>query len=202
LLLWMTGCAVYFSLARHFLLGQPRTPGDMLWLCALAVYTGLCWTGAIVVAASLLGRKRAPPEPAAWWLFALGCILTLDLLVPTVPSPFVVRPESLRLGGTCLVLSLCTLSRHLPRRWKALFAALCLLAAGKLVTLLAALSQEQTLPATWGRGYARIQAVVGLTVLAAVVVGDRREKLHYGWLHWIGVLCGVIWLMLGLWLTR
>jgi hypothetical protein len=89
----------------------------------------------------------------------------------------------------------------LPRRWKALFATLCLLAAGKLVKLLATMSLDQTLSANWVGGYARVQTVVGLLVLGAVIVGDRRQRLHYGWLHWMGVLCGLIWLMLGLWMT-
>ena len=110
----MTGCAVYFSLTRHILQGVPRGGTEIAILTALALYTGLCWTGAAIAGEGLWSRRRIELEPGAWWLVSLACILTVDLIVPQLPKSWSVRPESLQMGVTGLALALPTLSRRLP----------------------------------------------------------------------------------------
>jgi hypothetical protein len=196
LMLWMTGCAVYFSLVRQFLRRAPDNPGQILLLSALALYTGLCWTGTVIALTQLWGHRRRVLEPGTWLLFSLGCILTVELLVEFLPEGFPLRADSLQIGGTCLALALPTLSRRLPLTWKVWFAVLALLMAAKMVWLLVSLTHGAPLSEPAIKVYSLLRTTVGLSLLGIAMAGDLRLERRYGWLHWTGVLCAVIWLLL------
>jgi hypothetical protein len=198
LVLWLTGCAIYFSLARQFLPQPPESPRQFLLLSALALYTSLCWTGMAVVVSRVFGIGRPPIaiEPGAWLLFSLGCILTIDLGVAFLPSSLPMRREPLQIGGTCLALVLPTLSRRMPRSWKGLFVTLALLATVQLVALVASRTLEFEFSERRISQLAIIRSSIGLMALAAVVLYDHRAGPRFGWLHWMGVAATIIWLLL------
>jgi hypothetical protein len=197
LVLWLTGCAVYFSLVRTFLPHAPEAPARILLLSGLALYTGLCWTGLVIVLRRLAGRAAAAIEPGAWLLFSLGWILTIDLVVEFLPPDFLVRRESLQIGVTGLALALPTLSRRMPGHWKALFALLTLLVAAQLLGLLGALSLEIDLPRERVAQFRVGRAIAGLVMLAAATLIDHRTGHRRDWLHTLGVAATAIWLLLG-----
>ena len=72
-----------------------------------------------------------------------------------------------------------------------MFGLLALGVAGKLMWLLAAISQDQPMPTAWLDRYAWLQAVIGFALLGVCVVLDCRQGERYGWLHWMGLFCGL-----------
>ncbi len=196
LLLWMTGCAVYFGLTRHLIVRSPDNPAQMTLLVALALYTGLCWTGAALALIQIVGVRRPALEPGTWLLFSLGCILAIDLGVEFLPAQFAIRPEAIQLSSTCLALTLPALSRRMPGTWKSLFAILALLMAGQLIWLVAALRGSLAMPDRLLYRYVMLRSLLGLAWIGATLLRDQQAGRRYGWLHWMGITCAVIWLLL------
>jgi hypothetical protein len=195
LLLWMTCCAIYLSLMRWFLPPTGLRSTDIIQLSLFALYTGLCWTGALLVIGRTVRPAGFPLEPGAWLLFALGCILAVDLLTAMLSDRPEHRSLSWRLSAGCLAWAAPTLSRDLPGRWKALFAMLAILATARLVWSLVAVSYRlPPMPRQAIRGYALVQLIAGLTALLAVALRDRQLRRRDGWLHWTGIACLVVWL--------
>jgi hypothetical protein len=194
LLLWMTCCAVYFSLMKLFLPASVLRPADVIRLSLFALFTGLCWTGALLAIGRMVRGSGPALEPGMWLLFTLGCVLAVDFVVALLPDRSAVRPLSLHLAAGCLTWVAPMLSRRLPGRWKALFAVMAVLSAAKLLWLIAAIGQGLDISRQYVHGYALVQLIAGLAVLSIVVLRDWQAKQRDSWLHWMGIVCLVVWL--------
>ena len=147
LLVWMTGCAVYFSLARRFLPRTARQSGPDAPAERTCALHGLCWTGAVVaLIQSWAGIAAGRSSRGRGCCFRWGASWRSICWSSSCHASSCGACRIVAGGGTCLALALPTLSRRLPGWWKGFFVVLALLMAGKLVWLLASLTRGVTMP--------------------------------------------------------
>lgn len=204
LLVWLTGCGVYFAALRGMLPQEQRPLWGDLMLSLLAAGVGLGWVGVIQVlqlsprsGAARLRRDPSDatpaPSPGTWLLAAMGLIAAADLIVDLAFPKTTARAQVLRQIATCLIFLWPTLSRHLPRVWRYYFLLLALHEAARLVTSclvvmnISVPSAMMSLTDSWVRS---VVALIGLAGVIALDRPERQERQPRDWLHFAGLVVG------------
>lgn len=198
LLLWVSCCAVYFGLARQFLIGPPRGAQQWLLLFGLSAYTGLCWATALGIAWRWWSPAHDSVSAGEWMLFCVGIVLALDIVVCWLPATFPIPATAVMAAGSCLVPLIPALSRNLSRPWRLFFLLLALAYALPTTVLLLEnlgtwplpeLSAVQLLD-RWRRG----RRLVVLLAALLVLIWEYRTGRHVSWWHCFGVaLASIFW---------
>ena len=199
LLLWLTCCAVYFGLARQFLMG--RTPQGvsqwLLWI-TISAWAGLCWAMVLNILARWLQSNPTAVQPGEWILFCMGIVLALDFVVRWLPRTSPLRPEVIMAAGICSVLLIPTLSRHLSTTWKLFFMLLVGVYAIPLIVLLLSYLGRWPWP-DWTPPQAleiwkSSSRIVVLLAVAATLVWEYRSGRYTTWWNalWIAIAT-LIW---------
>jgi hypothetical protein len=195
----MTCCVVYFSLTRLVLTDAPRGPGQWLLWSGLSAYTGICWATALTILWRAIRAGGTPVEPGQWLLFCVGMVLALDIVVRWSPDALRIPRPAIMAAGSCSVLLIPVLSRHLPLAWKRFFMLLVLIYALPVAVIMLDNLDAWPLSAI-GPGqlldfWRRFRRMIVLLAAFWVLICDYRAARHGSWLHYFGIVSTtIIWL--------
>lgn len=194
----LTGCAVYFAVARNLLPRTPVSPSDWLWFSAFAIFTGFCWAGAGYITSSIWRQsgRLQPGEAALWCIGSLLLVevagLWIERVLPASSEPQDKLLPAVFISARAIIPLIPTLSRHLQPHWKGFFCWLVVLYA--LVPYLQSLGIANSLGVSTHLP-SNLRPLLAYVALGSALAMDARQSFRGQWGHWVGLICLIVWLL-------